>query len=114
MDSKTTVKDLKNKVEQFVSERDWEQFHSPKNLSMALASEASELMDLFKWYTVDECNKIIKKPDVKQSATDEIADCIIYAIAFANRNDIDISEAIDNKLKKNKIKYPTDKYFGEF
>ncbi len=54
MDDSTTISELKNLVEQFVKERDWEQFHTPKNLSMAIAVEAAELMDLFKWYTPEE------------------------------------------------------------
>ena len=114
MDIETTVADLKEEVEQFVSERDWAQFHSPKNLSMALAIEASELMDLFKWCTVEESKEMMETPEKIQSATDEIADVIIYSIAFANRNKIDISDAIKNKITKNELKYPVKQYKGKF
>jgi len=113
-DQNTTIKDLKHFVEDFVQERDWSQFHNAKNLSMALAIEAGELMDIFKWNTPGECESMMFEKTTRQEATDELADIIIYAIAFANRNDINISNAIDQKMIKNRIKYPADKYRGHF
>ena len=73
MDDLTTVQDLRTIVEDFVKERDWSQFHSPKNLSMALAIEASELMDLFKWKTVEEAKEEMRN-QLLDDATDELAD----------------------------------------
>ena len=113
MDDMTTVQDLKTVVEDFVEERDWAKFHSPKNLSMALAIEASELMDLFKWKTVEEAQEEMKGK-LLEDATDELADIMIYAIAFANRNGIDIAKAVTSKTEKNKAKYPADKFKGRF
>jgi len=113
MDDKTTVQDLKTVVEDFVEERDWAQFHSPKNLSMALAIEASELMDLFKWKTVEEAQEEMKDK-LLEDAADELADIMIYSIAFANRNGIDIAKAVTSKTEKNKAKYPADKFKGRF
>jgi len=113
MDNTTTVQDLKTVVEDFVEERDWAQFHSPKNLSMALAIEASELMDLFKWKTVEEAQEEMKDK-LLEDATDELADIMIYSIAFANRNGIDIAKAVTSKTEKNKAKYPADKFKGRF
>ena len=113
MDNTTTVQDLKTVVEDFVEERDWAQFHSPKNLSMALAIEASELMDLFKWKTVEEAQEEMKDK-LLEDATDELADIMIYAIAFANKNGIDIAKAVTSKTEKNKAKYPADKFKGGF
>ena len=113
MDDITTVQDLKTVVEDFVEERDWAKFHSPKNLSMALAIEASELMDLFKWKTVEEAQEEMKDK-LLEDATDELADIMIYAIAFANRNGIDIAKAVTSKMGKNKAKYPADKFKGRF
>ncbi len=96
MDYSTTISELKGLVEQFVKERDWEQFHSPKNLSMAIAVEAAELMDLFKWQTPEESiKKMSKEPS---AAAEEIADVVIYCLAFANRNKIDLSEAVSRKI----------------
>ena len=113
MDDTTTVQDLKTVVEDFVEERDWAQFHSPKNLSMALAIEASELMDLFKWKTVEEAQEEMKDK-LLEDATDELADIMIYSIAFANRNGIDIAKAVTSKMEKNKAKYPADQFKGKF
>ena len=113
MDNTTTVQDLKTVVEDFVEERDWAQFHSPKNLSMALAIEASELMDLFKWKTVEEAQEEMKDK-LLEDATDELADIMIYSIALANRNGIDIATAVTSKMEKNKAKYPADQFKGKF
>ncbi len=112
MDYSTTISELKNLVEQFAKERDWEQFHSPKNLSMAIAVEAAELMDLFKWHTPEDSIK--KMSEEPSAAVEEIADVIIYCLAFANRNNIDISGAIQNKLRKNNQKYPADQFRGRY
>jgi len=109
MDDTTTVQDLKTVVDNFIDDRDWAQFHSPKNLSMALAVEASELMDLFKWKTTEEAQEEMKD-QLLEDATDELADIMIYAIAFANRNEIDISIAVKRKIDKNIEKYPAEKF----
>ena len=109
MDDTTTVQDLKTVVDNFVDDRDWAQFHSPKNLSMALAVEASELMDLFKWKTTEEAQEEMKG-QLLEDAADELADIMIYAIAFANRNEIDISIAVKRKIDKNIEKYPAEKF----
>ena len=113
MDKITTIHDLKTVVEDFVEERDWAQFHSPKNLSMALAIEASELMDLFKWKTVEEAQEEMKDK-LLEDATDELADIMIYSISFAIRNGIDIAKAVTSKTEKNKAKYPADQFKGKF
>ena len=113
-DTNTTITDLKAFVEDFVQERDWSQFHNAKNLSMALAIEAGELMDIFKWNTAGECNSMMSEESSRQEAVDELADVLIYAIAFANRNNINISNAIDQKMVKNRKKYPADKFKGHF
>ena len=113
MDNTITVQDLKTVVDDFVEERDWAQFHSPKNLSMALAVEASELMDLFKWKTVEEAQEEMKDK-LLEDAADELADIMIYSIAFANRNGIDIAKAVTSKMEKNKAKYPADQFKGKF
>ena len=113
-DSNTTITELKKIVEDFVNERDWSQFHNPKNISMALAIEAGELMDIFKWNTTQECEDMISEKNIRQDATDELADIMIYALAFSNRNNINISSAIEKKMIKNRKKYPTEKFKGHF
>ena len=113
-DRNTTIMDLKNFVEDFVQEREWSQFHNAKNLSMALTIEACELMDIFKWNTTQECEIMMSEKNTRQDATDELADIMIYALAFSNRNDINISSAIQKKMIKNRKKYPTEKFKGHF
>ena len=114
IDKETSMDALKNFVENFVKERDWSQFHSPKNISMALSIEASELMDIFKWDKDGDSKVKMSEGISRQEAIDELADIIIYAIAFANRNNIDISSAIEQKMEKNEKKYPVDKFKGHF
>ena len=81
---------------------------------MALAIEAGELMDIFKWNTTQECEDMISEKNIRQDATDELADIMIYALAFSNRNNINISSAIEKKMIKNRKKYPTKKFKGHF
>ena len=113
-DRSTTIIELKKIVEDFVEERDWSQFHNAKNLSMALTIEAGELMDIFKWNTTKECESMMSEKKTSQDATDELADIMIYALAFSNRNNINISRAIEKKMIKNRKKYPTEKFKGHF
>ena len=81
---------------------------------MALAIEAGELMDIFKWNSTQECDDMMSEKNTKQDATDELADIMIYALAFSNRNNINISSAIEKKMIKNRKKYPTEKFKGHF
>lgn len=112
MDQTTTISDLKALVEKFVDQRDWVQFHSPKNLAMALAVEASELMDLFKWHTEQESIEAMQRTMIKRAAAYEIADVMIYCLAFANRNGIDVAQAVRSKVARNRRKYPAREFRG--
>ena len=113
-DNKTTLQGLKSLVQAFVDARDWQQFHSPKNLSMSLSIEAAELMELFQWLDLDEARDAMKMGAGRENAIDEIADVLIYALAFCNSNDIDVAEAVTRKMEKNNQKYPVDKFKGHF
>jgi len=113
-DNKTTIQGLKSLVQAFVDARDWQQFHSPKNLSMSLSIEAAELMELFQWLDLDEARDAMKTGGDRENAIDEIADVLIYALAFCNSNDIDIAEAVTRKMEKNNRKYPAEKFKGHF
>ena len=113
-DNKTTIQGLKLLVQAFVDARDWQQFHSPKNLSMSLSIEAAELMELFQWLDLDEARDAMKTGAGRENAIDEIADVLIYALAFCNSNDIDVAEAVTRKMGKNNQKYPVDKFKGHF
>jgi dCTP diphosphatase len=111
-DSTTTLADLKARVLAFVRERDWEQFHSPKNLSMALAAETGELMEHFLWAT-PEASRTIAADGVKRGKiADELADVVIYALEFANITGLDVAAAIEKKMAANAQKYPVEKARG--
>src|SRR6184192_2724827 len=107
-DASTTLADLRDLVRRFVEERDWRQFHSPKNLSMSLAIETAELMEHFQWIDAAESRRIGDDPAKLDEVRDEIADVLCYLIALANELDVDLSSALDNKMIKNAAKYPVE------
>jgi dCTP diphosphatase len=111
-DSTATFAELKSRVLAFVRERDWEQFHSPKNLSMALAAESGELMEHFLWATPEQSRAIANEPAKRMKIADELADVVIYAMEFANMTGLDISAAIEAKMLANAKKYPVEKARG--
>jgi dCTP diphosphatase len=113
-DQETTIAQLRQIVRQFVDARDWQQFHSPKNLSMALAIEAAELMEHFQWITPDASRNISQKPEKLAAVCEELADVLCYALAIANEMGIDVSDAVQRKMEKNAIKYPADEYRGRY
>ena len=111
-DSATTLGELKARVLAFVQERDWEQFHSPKNLSMALAAETGELMEHFLWATPERSYEIARDPAKRAKIAEELADVVIYALEFANMTGLDVSAAIEAKMVANAKKYPVEKAKG--
>ena len=111
-DSATTIAELKARVLAFVRERDWEQFHSPKNLSMALAAETGELMEHFLWATPEQSRAIASEPVKRSKIADELADVVIYALEFANITGLDVAAAIEAKMAANAKKYPVEKARG--
>lgn len=114
MDRTATVAQLKALVEKFVSQRNWQQFHTPKNLAMGMAVEAAELMDLFKWSAGPETVDLLRRPAIRRAVREELADVVIYCLALANRARIDVAQAVRAKLAKNRRKYPARKYRGRF
>lgn len=103
-DASSTLNALKNAVAAFVHERAWEQFHSPKNLSMAIAIEAAELMELFRFMDCDESKEIVESQ--KEKVTQELADITIAILSFCNLYDIDLASSVIKKLDHNAQKYP--------
>ena len=109
-DSSTTIQQLKDEITKFADERDWEQFHTPKNLCMSIAIEAAELMEHFQWARPEEVAGFddAKKLEVQE----ELADVVAYCIAFANTMDIDIAQAFKHKMARNREKYPAEEFKG--
>ncbi len=106
------VEKINNEVVSFIKERDWDQFHSIKNLSMALSVETSELVELFQWLKEEESNQVALNPKLKLKVEAEIADIFIYLLRIAMKSDIDIEAAVFSKIKQNSEKYPVDKAKG--
>lgn len=106
MDAQTTVADLKSAVGKFVTERDWEKYHHCKNLAMSIAIEAAELMELFQWRSGEAGEALLLDPERKAQVGEEMADILIYCLAFANQANLDISALVMAKLKKNESRFP--------
>lgn len=112
-DAKTTIEDLKTTVAQFVAEREWNQFHAPKNISMALAVEAAELMEIFQWVDV-EVSRDVDAMNKRREVEEEMCDILCYTLAMANELNVDLSKAFAAKMQKNREKYPAETYRGAF
>lgn len=106
-----TYQELLKKLMIFRQERNWEKFHKPKDLAMAAAIEAAELMQEFLWQTEEEVKNKVKAD--KERFADEIADTAVYLMLLADDLGIDMYEAIENKMRKNSEKYPVDKCRGK-
>ena len=97
---------VKRKLKEFSDERDWDQFHNPKNLAMALSVEVSELVEIFQWLTSEESKNLSSKD--LESAKEEIADIMIYLLRLSEKLNINIDEAVKEKIEINKTKYPVE------
>lgn len=111
-DQQTTLAEIKTIIEQFVDQRDWQQFHSPKNISMALAIEAAELMEHFQWLTNDASENL--EDDQLVKVGEEMADVFCYTLAMANTLKIDLAATFERKMQMNREKYPAEKFKGRF
>jgi dCTP diphosphatase len=111
-DSDTTLAELKRGVREFRDRRQWERFHTPKNLSMAIAVEAAELMEQFQWLAPEEAWQLAGDEGRLEMIGEELADVIIYALSFANCLELDVTTAVLEKLAKNAKKYPERDYRG--
>ena len=105
------IKQITEKIKHFRDERDWMQFHDPKNMAVSIILEASELLEHFQWKTTEEVEKYARQnhPEIK----DEIADISLYLFELADNLGIDLISAMDQKLKKNEMKYPVEKAKGK-
>jgi NTP pyrophosphatase (non-canonical NTP hydrolase) len=101
-----SIADLQRQLREFAAERDWEQFHSPKNLVMALVGEAGELTELFQWLTPDESVRVMDDAASADRVRDEIADVLAYLLRLSDVLGVDLEEALAAKIIKNAAKYP--------
>jgi len=113
-DGEVTVKELVDAMAAFVEERDWQQFHAPKNLAMGIVIEAGELMEHFQWISEAESGALADDAEQMGAIKEEVADVLCYVLAIAERMGIDLSDAFYEKMKRNELKYPAEKYRGRY
>jgi dCTP diphosphatase len=106
----TDLEELREKLRKFAAERDWDQFHSPKNLAMSVSIEAGELLEIFQWLTEEESRALT--PEAKAAVAEEIADVLLYLVRLGDQLGIDLAAAARSKLVANAQKYPVDKSRG--
>ena len=99
---------IQEKLATFAAERNWDQFHSPKNLSMALAAEAAELLEIFQWMTEEQSRALPESAEETEMASQEIADVFIYLVRLADKLNIDIEKSVLDKISVNEKRYPVD------
>jgi dCTP diphosphatase len=104
--SSMDISSIQQQLRDFAREREWDQFHSPKNLAAALVVEAAELMEPFQWLTEAESRALPDQPDLYRQAREEAADVLIYLLRLADQLDIDLESAVAEKIRMNGEKYP--------
>ncbi|PST95468.1 nucleotide pyrophosphohydrolase [Photobacterium iliopiscarium] len=108
--SANDIKKLQDALAEFAQQRNWDQFHTPKNLVMALSGEVGELIEIFQWLTPEQSQQL--PPQKKQHASEEIADVMMYLLRLADKCDIDVMQACQEKIQQNAAKYPISKCYG--
>lgn len=103
------VENLASSLDRFADDRDWQQFHSPKNLLLALTGEVGELCEIFQWMSETDSTDAAKRPETAQAVKDELADVLMYLVRLASVLDVDLNQAVTSKLALNGLKYPVDK-----
>ena len=114
-DEEVTVGELKALMRQFVKERDWEKYHTPRNLAASVAVEAGELLELFQWLTAEEAiDKSLNDQVFRRAVGEELSDVLMYLMSLANVMGLEVGETVRKKMIKNKLKYPSDKFKGHY
>ena len=111
MDDKTTINDLKNKVKKFCEDRDWDQYHNAKELSIGIVTEASELLQHFRFKSEKQVDEIFKSEKIRV-INEELADILFFVIRLSQRYKIDLTIELNKKMMKNEVKYPRQKVKG--
>lgn len=112
MDNDTTIEDLKKEVKSFCDVRDWDQYHPPKDLAIGMVTEASELLDNFRFRSEEEISEMFRDDVKREDISDELSDTLFFILRFAQMYNIDLSESLKRKMKKNNNKYPVEKSKG--
>jgi dCTP diphosphatase len=113
-DDTTTVAKLRQLLAHFVAEREWEKYHDPKNLSMAIAIETAELMEHFQWVRNEELPQLLADDRRRREIAEELADITCFVLSLANALQLDLSSAVEQKLLQNAAKYPAETFRGRY
>jgi NTP pyrophosphatase (non-canonical NTP hydrolase) len=105
-----SLESLRDRLREFAKERDWDQYHTPKNLSMALIAEAAELIEHFQWVDGNQSHILAEK--TRQSVEEELADILIYLVRISDKLEIDLYDSVERKIAINEKKYPAEKVRG--
>lgn len=103
---------MREAVRSFCQLRDWDQFHTPKDLAIGLSTEANELLEVFRFRSEKECQQLVSEAEGREAIGDELADVLFFLLRFADRFDFDLQSALESKLKKNAEKYPLESSRG--
>lgn len=106
------LKDLTQVIREFVDAREWDQFHTTKDMAVGMVTESAELLDLFRFKDEAQCRALLDSPATRETISDELADVFFWVLRFADKNQIDLSAAFHAKMKKNGAKYPVEKSRG--
>ena len=106
------LEELRKAIVDFTQERDWDQYHNPKDLAVGMVTEGSELLEIFRFKTPEECRELLSDPKRLEEIRDELSDVFYFVLRFAQMNDIDLFSALEDKIAKNDAKYPADKVRG--
>ena len=103
---------LKLAVKKFCEDRNWDQFHNPKDLAIGLATESSELLEIFRFQSPEQCEKLVREEGSREEISDELADVLFMLLRFSQRFEFDLVSSLQKKLEKNEEKYPIEKVYG--
>ncbi|MBR4226198.1 MAG: nucleotide pyrophosphohydrolase [Candidatus Methanomethylophilaceae archaeon] len=105
-DDTATISRLMDSVREFCEERDWDRYHGPKDLAIGMVTEASELLEIFRFKDEAQCGELLSDPGSREHIEEEVADVLYFVLRFAQMNGIDLSKALESKIAKNAEKYP--------
>ena len=108
MDQTATIQKLKNQIQTFCQERDWDQFHNPKDLAIGMSTEANELLDIFRFKSDAQMTEMLRDGTTRTHIKEELADVLFFVLRFAQMNGLDLEECLEEKLHKNGLKYPVE------
>jgi len=112
MDHKTNINELKEKVRLFCEERDWDQYHNPKDLAIGIITESSELLEHFRFKSQKEITEMFKNKEKRKEISEEMADILYFLVRLAQKYDVDLTTELSEKMKKNEKRYPIHKARG--